>query len=230
MKLDGGQTLAASAVLLSMGVDWRRLNANGLEQLLGRGVFYGASRGEAFAVRGKRVFLVGGGNSAGQAAVFLAGYAEEVRILVRGNDIESTLSKYLVDQLAAKRNVFIETNTWVSEVAGSGYLESITISRRSPSEAEVSSFRDADALFIMIGGQANTDWLPAELERDERGFVLTGRDVTRWEFKRRPFLLETNLPNLFCAGDVRHDSVKRVASGVGEGSMAIFFIHKYLAL
>lgn len=230
VELDGGTRLTARSVLLSMGIDWRRLNIRGVEDLLGKGVFYGASRSEAFAVRGKRVFLVGGGNSAGQAAVYLSGYADEVRLLIRGSGIESTMSKYLIDQIRSKRNVWIETHTRVLEVNGEGYLAGITTVRCPPEGAEETRVREADALFIMIGGDANTNWLPPEVERDQQGFIATGRDVTRWELDRRPLSLETSVPGLFCAGDVRHGSVKRVASGVGEGSMAISFIHEYLAM
>ena len=228
VELDGGTSLTGQAVLLSMGVEWRKFSAPGVEELLGRGVFYGASRSEAFGVRGKRVVLVGGGNSAGQAAVFLSGYAAEIRILVRGSGIKLTMSKYLIDQIKSKNNIRVETFTQVHEVAGDGYLTRVTTVCSRPGEDDFTTSSEADALFIMIGGDTNTGWLPTELEQDQHGFITTGRDVTRWTLERPPLSLETSIPGLFCAGDARHGSVKRVASGVGEGSMAISFIHEYL--
>jgi thioredoxin reductase (NADPH) len=151
-------------------------------------------------------------------------------MLVRGPKVEFTMSQYLVDQLATKCNVTIETNTVVVEAHGEGHLEALT----TQAKGEEPKTRDADALFVMIGANANTSWLPRVLERDERGYICTGRDVVDlpgWDSRRRqPFMLETNLPGFFCAGDVRHESIKRVSSGVGEGSMAIAFIHQYLAL
>jgi thioredoxin reductase (NADPH) len=217
-------------VILATGVDWRRLEAPGIEELLGRGVLYGAARTESPTIIGKDVFIVGGGNSAGQAAMFFSSYARSVTMLVRGPKVEFTMSQYLVDQLAKKCNVSIETNTVVVEAQGEGHLEALT----TQTKGDEPWTRKADALFVMIGADANTSWLPKGLERDERGYICTGRDVVDlpgWDNRRRtPFLLETNLPGLFCAGDVRHDSIKRVSSGVGEGSMAIAFIHQYLAL
>jgi thioredoxin reductase (NADPH) len=231
VKLDGGDLIAASAILLATGVDWHRMDdVPGMEHLKGRGILYGASRHEAYGIRGKRVFLVGGGNSAGQAAVFFAVYASEVVILVRGAGLAMSMSQYLIDQIAARTNIHVEPYTQVSSVEGEDYIERIVTTTRLPEGEETTQTRDAGALFLMIGATANTTWLPNELERDPRGYICTGRDLTTWALDREPFALETNLPGIFCAGDVRRGSIKRVASGVGEGSMAISFIHQYLAL
>jgi thioredoxin reductase (NADPH) len=228
--LDGGERISARAILLSTGVDWHRIDVPGLERLLGRGVLYGASRQEAHSVAGKRVFVVGGGNSAGQAAVFFANYAAEVVMLVRGPGLATSMSRYLITQIAGKGNVRIEPFTEVSAVQGEEHLEQIVTTTRESDGGQTSTTRDADALFLMIGATANTAWLPSTLERDAKGYICTGRDLTGWTLERQPFPLETSLPGIFCAGDVRHGSIKRVASGVGEGSMSIAFIHQYLAL
>jgi thioredoxin reductase (NADPH) len=228
--LDGGQRITARAIVLATGVDWRRLQAAGSERLLGRGVFYGAARPEAINVIGKKVFIVGGGNSAGQAAVFFSNYAAEVKVLVRGEGLKLTMSQYLIGQIAAKANIEIMPYTQVVSVEGEEHLEQIDVAVQAPGQAGETKRYGADALFVMIGATANTSWLPAELERDARGYLCTGRDLTTWKLARQPFPLETSIPGVFCAGDVRHDSIKRVSSGVGEGSMAIAFIHQYLAL
>jgi len=228
--LDGGQTVLARAVVLAIGVDWRRLQAKGEDRLLGRGIFYGAARHEATNVVGKKVFIVGGGNSAGQAAMFLSSYAAEVKILVRGEGLKLSMSQYLIDQIALKANIEILPFTQVVSADGENHLERIEVRVQAPHEAEKILGYEADALFVMIGADACASWLPIELERDPRGYLCTGRDLTTWKLDRHPFPLETNLPGVFCAGDARHNSIKRVSSGVGEGSMAIAFIHQYLAL
>jgi thioredoxin reductase (NADPH) len=230
VQLDGGQRVSACTVLLATGVEWRMLRAEGVDRLQGRGVLYGASRDEASNVVGKRVFIVGGGNSAGQAAVFFANYAADVTVLVRGKGLELTMSQYLIEQLAGKQNVHVEPFTQVVRAEGGDHLERIVTVTRTPDADEVQQTRDADALFVMIGADASTAWLPAALDRDPKGYIRTGRDVETWSLERVPFPLETSMPGVFCAGDVRHDSIKRVSSGVGEGSMAISFIHQYLAL
>jgi len=230
VQLDGGQRVSACVVLLATGVEWRILAAEGVERLQGRGVLYGASRNEASNVVGKHVVIVGGGNSAGQAAVFFSNYAAEVTVLVRGKGLELTMSQYLIGQLAAKKNVHIEPFTQVVRAEGEDHLERIVTRTKAPGEEETVQTCDADALFVMIGADASTAWLPDGLERDAKGYIFTGRDVKQWPLEREPFPLETSLPGVFCAGDVRHDSIKRVSSGVGEGSMAIAFIHQYLAL
>jgi thioredoxin reductase (NADPH) len=230
VQLDGGQRVSTCVVLLATGVEWRILGAEGVDRLQGRGVLYGASRNESSNVVGKRVFLVGGGNSAGQAAVFFANYAAEVTILVRGKGLELTMSQYLIEQIDAKKNVHVEPFTEVLKAEGDDHLERIVTSTRSVDGQETVQTRAADALFVMIGANASTAWLPKNLERDDAGYIRTGRDLDTWSLPRMPFPLETSLPGVFCAGDVRHDSIKRVSSGVGEGSMAIAFIHQYLAL
>jgi thioredoxin reductase (NADPH) len=230
VQLDGGQRVSACVVLLATGVEWRLLEAEGVQRLQGRGVLYGASRNEASNVVGKRVFIVGGGNSAGQAAVFFANYADEVHVLVRRAGLELTMSQYLIGQLAQKKNIHIEPYTEVIAAEGEDHLESLTTRKRVPGQEPCVQTRPADALFVMIGADASTAWLPPALERDAKGYICTGRDLKTWKLEREPFPLETNLPGIFCAGDVRHDSIKRVSSGVGEGSMAIAFIHQYLAL
>jgi thioredoxin reductase (NADPH) len=230
VKLDGEERIRARAVLLSTGVDWHRIDVPGLDRLLGRGILYGASRQEAHSVAGKRVFVVGGGNSAGQAAVFFSNYAAEVIMLVRGAGLALSMSQYLITQIAEKSNIRIEAWTEVTGVRGDEHLEQIVTTTRDPNGGRISTTRDADALFLMIGATANTSWLPPTLQRDAKGYIYTGRDLTGWPLDREPFPLETSLPGIFCAGDVRHGSIKRVASGVGEGSMSIAFIHQYLAL
>ena len=230
VQLDGGDRVSACVVVLATGVDWRRLDAEGVERFQGRGVLYGASRNEAVNVIGKKVFIVGGGNSAGQAAVFFSNYASAVIVLVRGKGLELTMSQYLIEQIAQKKNVHVEPWTEVLRAEGDDHLERIVSRTRVPGQAETTQTRDAQSLFVMIGAKASTTWLPEELERDAKGYIRTGRDISHWKLEREPFPLETSLPGVFCAGDVRHDSIKRVSSGVGEGSMAIAFIHQYLAL
>jgi thioredoxin reductase (NADPH) len=228
IELDGGDRVRTSTVVLATGVDWRRLDAENVDRLSGRGVLYGASRMEASTVVGKDVFIVGGGNSAGQAAMFFSSYARTVTMLIRGEGLHLTMSQYLITQIEGRRNIRREPHTVVVSVHGDHHLETIRTSTNGREAVD----RAADALFVMIGADASTDWLPKSLQRDERGYICTGRDVSdlpSWKGGRTPFLLETNLPGLFCAGDVRHDSIKRVSSGVGEGSMAIAFIHQYLA-
>jgi thioredoxin reductase (NADPH) len=229
VQLDGGEQIWARAVLLCTGVDWHRIEVPGLDRLLGRGILYGASRQEAHSVAGKRVFVVGGGNSAGQAAVFFSNYAAEVIMLVRGAGLALSMSRYLIAQIE-KSNIRIEPWTEVTGVHGEEHLEQIVTTTRGPDGERISTTRDADALLLMIGATANTSWLPPSLERDAKGYIYTGRDLAGWRLNREPLPLETSLPGIFCAGDVRHGSIKRVASGVGEGSMSIAFIHQYLAL
>ena len=229
VELDGGERVSSKTVILATGVEWRRLEAENIDRLLGKGVLYGAARTESPTVIGKDIFIVGGGNSAGQAAMYFSNYASSVTILVRGEGLELTMSQYLIEQINNKCNIRIEPHTVVVSVGGGEHLETICTS----TDGAEPQTRNADALFVMIGAKAKTEWLPRHLQRDERGFICTGRDVTDmpgWKGKRTPFLLETNLPGFFCAGDVRHDSIKRVSSGVGEGSMAIAFVHQYLAL
>jgi thioredoxin reductase (NADPH) len=226
VEFDGGDRVKTKTVILATGVDWRRLDAEGVDRLIGRGVLYGAARTESVTVIGKDIFIVGGGNSAGQAAMFFANYAATVTVLVRGAGLELSMSTYLIEQMKQKSNISVEPYTVVVSAGGEDHLETICTSTGG---AEPRT-RKADALFVMIGANANTNWLPDGLQKDENGYVCTGRDLEFWQQRRPPFLLETNFPGLFCAGDVRHESIKRVSSGVGEGSMAIAFVHQYLAL
>ena len=227
IEFDGGERVNTRCVVLASGVDWRRLEAEGIDRLRGRGVLYGASRMEAGSVVGKDVFIVGGGNSAGQAAMFFSSYARSVTVLVRGAALKLTMSQYLIEQIRHNAKNRIEPYTQVVSVGGENALETICTVANGGEPVQ----RPADALFIMIGADANTSWLPAQVVRDERGYVCTGRDLEEHSCgNRAPFLLETNLPGFFCVGDVRHDSIKRVSSSVGEGSMAIAFVHQYLAI
>jgi thioredoxin reductase (NADPH) len=228
--LDDVDRIEARAVVIATGVAWRKLTTPGADRFLGRGVYYGAARTEAQGTRGKDLFLVGGGNSAGQAAILFANYARTVTLLVRGEALASSMSTYLIDELATKANVRIELDSEVISVAGNSHLESIDIKDRRSGEQRT---RAADSLFAFIGADAETSWLPESLLRDAQGFVCTGRDIAdaataAWPLQRDPFLLESSLPGIFAAGDVRHGSIKRVASSVGEGSMAIALIHQYL--
>ena len=229
--LDGDEPVRCRAIVLATGVAWRRFDVPGIEALIGRGVYYGAARAEALGVRGQRVVLVGGGNSAGQAAMFFSNYAESVSLLVRGDALQKSMSQYLVDELATRSNIDVELGAQVVAARGEHHLEELTVRSKDGSEAT----RPADALFILIGADPETAWLPPTIARDELGYVCTGRDMlatsyaTYWPTDRDPFLLETSIPGIFAAGDVRHGSVKRVASGVGEGSMSIAFVHEYLA-
>jgi thioredoxin reductase (NADPH) len=227
--LDCGSRVHTKAIVLANGVAWRHLSLPGADALLGRGVYYGASRAEALDARGKNVFLVGGGNSAGQAAMLFSGYARSVTIMVRGDKLAASMSQYLIDELDKKENVSIKFSCNCISVGGTGHLEFIKVEDKNGEETI-----SADMLFIFIGSKPETEWLPAELIRDAQGFVCTGRDVldlqpAGGEHARDPYLLETSIPGIFAAGDVRHGSMKRVAASVGEGSMAIALVHQYLS-
>jgi thioredoxin reductase (NADPH) len=231
VTLDAGRLLTARAVILATGVAYRALQADGLDAFAGNGVFYGAARTEAAAMQGRDIILVGGGNSAGQAAFFFADYARTVTILIRGESLASSMSRYLIDELESKTNVQIRTGGEIARCTGDSRLECVTIRNRADGSLDDV---DVHALFIFIGADANTGWLPKEVICDERGYVCTGRDVTdlmpeAWPLERDPYLLETSVPGIFSAGDVRHGSIKRVAAGVGEGSIAIAFVHEHLA-
>ena len=228
VHLDGGDVLVARTIILACGVAWRRLSIEGVDQLAGKGVFYGATRSEAAGTHGLDVHIVGAGNSAGQAAVFFSTHARSVTILCRGESLEKSMSRYLIDQLAARSNISVLHRTEVVAAHGDTSLEAIDV---HDGETGDTTRLDSGALFILIGADAETDWLPPEIALDRHGYVLTGSDVReagRWELERDPYLLETSVPGIFASGDVRFGPVKRVAAAVGEGSMAIAFVHQYL--
>jgi thioredoxin reductase (NADPH) len=228
VTLDGGETIGARTVILSTGVSWRKLAIDGFERLLGKGIYYGASRTDGGMTQGLDVHLVGAGNSAGQAALNFASYARSVTLVVRGDSLEKGMSRYLIDQLKAKSNVVTALECEVRGIHGDDHLRAIDlVDRRTGAVRQV----DCGGLFVFIGADAETGWLPEAIARDERGYVLTGVDVVkarRWPEGRDPYLLETSVPGIFACGDVRSSTVKRCASAVGEGSMAIAFIHQYL--
>ena len=225
VRTDGGAEVAARAVVLALGVEYRRLDAPGLTELEGAGVFYGASMSEAQALAGESVYIVGGGNSAGQAALHLARYACKVRILVRGDGLAATMSQYLIDTIDKDPNVQVLTRTEVAAGLGDGRLEQLQLRTR-----EGITTVPAAALVVLIGAHPHTEWLPDEIARDEWGYVATGPDATGWPLDRAPLPLETSRPGVFAAGDVRARSVKRVASAAGSGALAISDVHTYLAL
>jgi thioredoxin reductase (NADPH) len=225
VRTDSGAEIAARAVVLALGVEYRRLEAPGLIELEGAGVYYGASMSEAQALAGESVYIVGGGNSAGQAALHLARYACQVRILVRGDGLAATMSQYLIDTIDKDPNVRVLTRTEVAAGLGDGRLEQLEL--RTPEGTETVP---AAALVVLIGAHPHTEWLPDEVSRDEWGYVATGPDATGWPLERAPLPLETSLPGVFAAGDVRSRAVKRVASAAGSGALAVADVHTYLAL
>jgi thioredoxin reductase (NADPH) len=209
-----------------MGVDYRRLDVPALEPLTGMGVFYGASAAEAELLAGCEVFVVGGGNSAGQAALHLARHAKRVTILVRGPSLAASMSRYLIDEIVTRPNIELRFEAEVVDASGEARLETLTVRDRSTGRDETLA---ADALFVMIGARPYTDWLPEEIARDDYGYVITGSSAG-WTLERPPFLFESTMPGVFAVGDVRSGSVKRVASAAGEGSVAIQQVHRYLDL
>ena len=226
--LDGGDVVRARTIILACGVSWRQLPHDGFERLAGRGVFYGASRSEAGSTHGEDVHIVGAGNSAGQAALFFSTHARSVTILCRGGSLGKSMSQYLVDRIEAQENIVVRLGAEVVGVHGDESLEAIDV--RSREGGEVARL-GSGGLFIFIGADAETAWLPEDIALDGRGFVLTGADVAasgQWGQERDPYLLETSVPGIFACGDVRYSPVKRVAAAVGEGSMAIAFVHQYL--
>jgi thioredoxin reductase (NADPH) len=232
VHLDGGDLLRAKTIILACGVSWRRLSVEGFDRLGGKGVFYGAARSEAANVHGLDVHVVGAGNSAGQAAMFFANHARSVTMLCRGATLAKTgrsgMSHYLIDQLAARSNVHVLFRTEVVGAHGADSLEAIDVRN---SETGETTRLESGALFLFIGADAETGWLPPEIALDPRGYVLTGPDVgadSAWHLDRDRYLLETSVAGIFACGDVRSGPVKRVASAVGEGSLAIAFVHQYL--
>ena len=228
VHLDGGDVLRARTIILACGVAWRRLSIEGFDRLAGKGIFYGAARSEAANTHGLDIHIVGAGNSAGQAAMFFSSHARSVTIVYRGETLEKSMSRYLVDQLAARPNIQVLYHSEVVAAHGETSLEAIDVASSATGET---TRLESGGLFIFIGADAETGWLPVEIALDRRGFVLTGADVRaagRWELDRDPYLLETSVPGIFACGDVRFSPVKRVAAAVGEGSMAIAFVHQYL--
>jgi thioredoxin reductase (NADPH) len=226
--LDGGDVLRAQTLILACGVSWRRLSVDGFDRLAGKGIYYGASRGDAPSTYGLDVQIVGAGNSAAQAALAFAAHARSVTLLVRGDTLAKSMSRYLVDQIADRHNIVTMLSTEVVAAHGEATLEAIDV--RNTVTGETTRL-ESGGLFIFIGADAETEWLPPEIVRDRHGYVLTGAEVRnsgRWPLERDPQLLETSVPGVFACGDVRCGPVKRVASAVGEGSMAIAFVHQYL--
>ena len=233
IKLADGNEISCHALMIATGVQWRRLDAPGVDRLQGAGIYYGGGSTEALSCKGEIVYVVGGANSAGQAAMNFSRYADRVVILVRGSSLASTMSQYLIDQIEQTPNIQLWKHASVSEAHGDTHLEEISVLCSDTNKIERVP---ANAMFIFIGALPRTDWVGELVERDERGFILTGPDLIwdgkrpkGWSLERDPFLLETNIPGLFAVGDVRHGSVKRVASSVGEGSVAVQFIHQYLS-
>jgi thioredoxin reductase (NADPH) len=225
-----GSEIAAHSVILASGVNYRALDAEGIEELSGRGVYYGSAATEAPECKGEHVYIVGGANSAGQAAVFFSRHASDVTILVRGESLESSMSHYLIEQIAGIGNIHVRTRTTVKQAHGDGHLERLTLCENGVTETVESGH-----LFIFIGAAPRTDWLGDDIHRDDHGFVRTGPDLLAagqrprgWPLDRDPHYLESSIPGVFVAGDVRSQSVKRVASAVGEGAMAVTLVHRYL--
>ena len=232
LHLDDGRRIAAHAVVLATGVSYRSLGVDGVDDLTGRGVYYGSAMTEAAECADSDVYIVGGANSAGQAAVFFSRYASSVSLLVRGSSLEASMSAYLIEQIAGIEAIRVRTCTTVVHAQGDGHLEALTVEDTRTGERET---LPASHLFVFIGGAPRTGWLDGAVVRDERGFIPTGPALLRegrrpagWDLDRDPYLLETSLPGVFVAGDVRADSVKRVASAVGEGAMAVTLVHRYL--
>jgi thioredoxin reductase (NADPH) len=234
LTLSDGREIVTRTVLASTGMLYRQHPAAGIAELTGAGVYYGAATTEAAAFRERRVVVVGGGNSAGQAAMYLARYAKEVEIIVRRDNLRETMSQYLIEQIEKTENIRLRPRTEVTRVEGDGHVERIALKSVDDGATKLEC---ADALFIFIGTSPRSDWLPPQVLRDEKGFVLTGRDAMAaegfartWKEQREPLLLETSIPGVFAAGDVRAGAMNRVASAVGEGSMVVRLAHEYLAL
>jgi thioredoxin reductase (NADPH) len=228
VTLDGDETLRTKSIILASGVSWRRIALESIDRFMGAGVYYAAARSDAALTQGKDIYLIGAGNSAGQAAIFFSGHARSVTLIVRAESLTQSMSQYLIDQIGTKPNIRVETQSEVVGVFGGEHLEAIeVIDRRSG----VTTRRDATVLFVMIGADAITDWLPPEIAQDSHGYILTGVDAMKqgvWDREREPYALETSVPGIFAVGDVRSGSVKRVAAAVGEGGMAISYVHRYL--
>ncbi|HVT91428.1 MAG TPA: FAD-dependent oxidoreductase [Bryobacteraceae bacterium] len=233
LQMTDGSEISCHSLMLATGVQWRKLDVPGAERLQGAGIYYGSGITEALACRGETVYVVGGANSAGQAAMNFSRYAERVIMLVRGRGLAATMSRYLIDQIEQTPNISLYTETRVVEAHGDDHLSELTLICEKTGVKETVP---ATSLFVFIGAAPNTGWLDDTVQRDERGFILTGPSLASasgrpkgWQLDRAPYLFETNIPGIFAVGDARQGSVKRVASGVGEGSVAVQFIHQYLA-
>ena len=233
VQLAEGTSIGCRVLLIATGVSYRKLDVPGAERLQGCGVYYGSAMTEAVSSKGEDIYIVGGANSAGQAAMYFSNYARRVVMLVRGESLSASMSQYLIDQIKKTPNISVETHSRVVEVHGQDHLEAISI---LCDDSRETSTVPTNMLSIFIGAEPKTDWLAGVVERDERGFILTGADLVRggkrpggWPLARDPYWPETSVPGIFAAGDVRHGSVKRVASGVGEGSIAVQFTHQYLS-
>lgn len=228
VTLDGGETLRTKTIILACGVAWRHITIESIDRFIGAGVYYAAARSDAALTQGKDIYLIGAGNSAGQAAIFFSGHARSVTMIVRAESLTQSMSQYLIDQIATKPNIRVEAQSEIIAVHGSKHLEAIEVIDRKSGEI---SHRDTSVIFVMIGANAMTAWLPPEIARDSHGYILTGLDTMKQGFpdqNREPYALETSVPGIFAIGDVRSGSVKRVAAAVGEGGMAISFVHRYL--
>jgi thioredoxin reductase (NADPH) len=229
LHMADGTSLTAKALIVTSGVEYRRLSADGLDRLSGAGVYYGTSNIEANYHRGQPMYVVGGGNSAGQAALFLTRFTDSVTIAIRRANLSETMSQYLIDNIATNDSVSLLPRSRVLEAKGGDHLESIVF---LDLDSEKTTEVDAGAIFIFVGQKAHTDWLGDVVQLDDRGFVLSGTDIDQlkgWTVDRDPMPLETSVPGIFVAGDVRHGSIRRVAGATGEGSTAIRFVHQHLA-
>ena len=233
LSLSNGPEIKTHTIIIATGVDYRTLDVKGINKLTGAGVYYGSATAEAHSCKGKNVFIVGGGNSAGQAAMYLSGFAKNVFIVIRRDSLDSTMSRYLIDQINLTKNISIITNSVVDEAIGQNKIECITIKNIETGEPRT---EEAGALFIFIGARPVTDWMKIDILKDAKGFIETGRDLFKfenfkriWKLDRDPYPLETCIPGIFCAGDVRAGAMNRVASAVGEGAMTIKLVHEYLA-
>jgi len=233
VRFEGGGEIEARAVIVATGVSYRRLEAEGVDDFTGRGIYYGANAADAAQCRGDDVYVVGGANSAGQAALNLSKFAKRVVLVARGESLTSSMSQYLVSRILSEPSIEVRYTTQVVAARGDGHLEAVTLSDRASGVVEEVP---TSWMFVFIGASPRTDWLGADVVRDEHGFVVTGQELLRpewarqWSLARPPYALETSVPGVFAAGDVRLDSMKRVASAVGEGAMAIYHVHRYLAV
>jgi thioredoxin reductase (NADPH) len=233
LSLSNRSEIKTHTIIIATGIDYKTLEIKGINELTGAGVYYGSTVAEAHSCKGKNVFIVGGGNSAGQAAMYLSAFAKNVFIVIRKDSLRSTMSRYLIDQIDKTNNISLKINSIIVETCGKNRLEYIVLENLVSHEQEK---YEAEALFIFIGARPVTDWIKLNIFKDSKGFIETGRDLFKsenfkkaWRIERDPYLLETCIPGIFCAGDVRSGAMNRVASAVGEGTMAIKFVHEYLA-